>query len=66
MEFLWTYTMSVPVAFAADEIIVTSSSNLCGFANEVDGKKAGGKDQKTLAKLQDWLTAEFNTETGLR
>ena len=49
---------------AADEIIVTSSSNLCTFANELDGTAIGGRDTATLRKLQDLVYGEYRREMG--
>ena len=52
--------------FAADEVIVTSSSNLCASASHIDKKKVGGKDKKTLTAIRDWVVEEFTTATALR
>ena len=49
---------------AADEIIVTSSSNFCLHAQEVDGVKAGGKDPMTLKMIQDAVIHEYLEYTG--
>lgn len=68
------YRESVPVverAFTleeladADEVIVTSSSNLCSVANELDGKPVGGRDQLTLKKLQRAVFDEFKENVGV-
>lgn len=48
----------------ADEIIVTSSSNFCLHACEVDGKPAGGKDPETLKAIQDEVLREYYAYTG--
>ncbi|MDD3251186.1 MAG: aminotransferase class IV [Lachnospiraceae bacterium] len=48
----------------ADEIIVTSSSNFCLHACEVDGVKAGGKDPETLKLIQDAVICEYLEYTG--
>ena len=45
--------------FNADEIIVTSSSNLCLHANELDGKPVGGKAPELLDKIRVALLEEF-------
>ena len=67
------YRESVPVverAFTleqlehADEIIVTSSSHLCTFANEFDGKPVGGKDPATLGRLRRSVYGEFRDYMG--
>ncbi len=49
---------------AADEIIVTSSSNFCLHVNEINGQPAGGRDPETLKRIQDAVIAEYLTETG--
>ena len=43
----------------ADEIMVTSSSNVCMFVEELDGKPVGGKDRETLFRLRDALYREI-------
>ena len=48
----------------ADEVIVTSSSHLCTFANEFDGKPVGGKDPVTLGKLRRSVYGEFRDYMG--
>ncbi len=47
----------------ADEIIVSSSGSLCLAAEEIDGKKVGGKAPEILKKLQDEVLDEFLQET---
>lgn len=49
--------------FAAEEVIVTSSSNLCLYANEIDGKPVGGKNQELLEKIRKALLDEFYEAT---
>lgn len=49
---------------AADEIIVTSSSNLCMYACELDGKPVGGKAQELLTMIREDLFEEFNAATA--
>lgn len=49
---------------AADEIIVTSSSNLCMYACELDGKPVGGKAQDLLSMIREDLFEEFNAATA--
>ena len=51
-------------ASATDEIIVTSSSNFCLHACEVDGKPAGGKDPATLKAIQNEVLREYYAYTG--
>lgn len=43
----------------ADEVIVTSSSNLCLHADEIDGKPAGGKEPETLERIREEVLNEF-------
>ena len=51
---------------AADEIIVTSSSNFCLHACELDGVPAGGKDPATLKAIQDAVLQEYYDYTARR
>lgn len=48
----------------ADEIIVTSSSNFCLHACELDGGPVGGKDPATLKAIQDAVLQEYFDYTG--
>ena len=48
----------------ADEILVTSSSNFCLHACELDGKPAGGKDPAALKAIQDAVLQEYYEATG--
>ena len=45
--------------FAADEVIVTSSSKLCLRADRIDGKAVGGKDLTTYERLHSYLIDEY-------
>lgn len=47
----------------ADEIIVSSSGSLCLAAEEIDGKRVGGKAPELLKMLQDEVLREFIEET---
>ncbi len=47
----------------ADEVIVTSSSQLCIAVGEIDGKKVGGKAPEILEKLKAEVVREFMAET---
>lgn len=49
--------------FAADEVLVTSSSNLCLHADRIDGKAVGMKDAVTYEKLRKYLLEEFYAAT---
>lgn len=50
--------------FEADEIIVSSSSNLCSNVSEIDGKPVGGKDPATLAKLRAAYRRKVKEDCG--
>ena len=45
--------------FDADEVIVTSSSNLCLRACQIDGKPVGGKAPELMEKIRSSLLEEF-------
>lgn len=47
----------------ADEIIVTSSSNLCLCAKEIDGKAVGGKATEMIEMIRSNLMKEFMDAT---
>ena len=49
--------------FAADEILVTSSSKLCLRADELDGKTVGGRATDLVDKLRQALLKEFMDAT---
>lgn len=49
--------------FSADEVIVTSSSHLCLYANEIDKKAVGGKDKELLERIRFALLKEFTNAT---
>lgn len=48
----------------ADEIIISSAGSLCLAAEEIDGKRVGGKAPEILKKLQDEVLYEFTEETN--
>ena len=48
----------------ADEIIISSAGSLCLAAEEIDGKRVGGKAPEILKKLQDEVLYEFMEETN--
>ena len=50
---------------AADEVIVTSSSALCLFANKLDGASVGGRDPHTLRRLQEAVYREYHDYCGV-
>ena len=43
----------------ADEILVTSSSNVCLRVSELDGKPVGGKDPENFERLRSALYKEI-------
>lgn len=49
--------------FAADEILVSSAGALCLIANEIDGKKVGGKATELVEKMQEILLQDFLDQT---
>lgn len=49
--------------FDAEEVIVTSSSNLCLHACEIDGRPVGGRQPELLEKLRSALLEEFRDAT---
>ena len=49
--------------FAADEVLVTSSSNLCLRACEIDGKPVGGGAPTLYERLRSYLLEEFYRAT---
>ena len=55
---------TLPELFAADEVIVTSSSNLCLHADRIDGQPVGGKDRALYNRLREYLLSEFYGATG--
>lgn len=50
--------------FEAEEVLVTSSSNLCLHACEIDGKPVGGKNPELLEKIRVALLGEFYEKTA--
>lgn len=50
--------------FEADEIIVSSTGQICLKADKIDGKSVGGKDPQTFNALQKSLFGEFNAAVG--
>ncbi|MDR1801580.1 MAG: aminotransferase class IV [Lachnospiraceae bacterium] len=50
--------------FNAQEVIVTSSSNLCLRASEIDGKAVGGKAPELYEKIRKALLDEFYEATA--
>ena len=49
--------------YAADEVIVTSSSKLCVHADKIDGRSVGGKDPERYESIRKYLLDEFLRET---
>ena len=54
---------SLEELFDADEVIVTSSSNLCLRADQIDGQVVGNRDSETYERLRDYLLNEFYQAT---
>ena len=54
---------SLDELFNADEIIVTSSSNLCLHADHIDGKPVGMKDKENYEMIRKYLLEEFLSAT---
>ena len=54
---------SLQELFEADEVIVTSSSNLCLRADQIDGIRVGGKDYDLYNRLREYLLNEFYLKT---
>ena len=50
--------------FDADEVLVTSSSKLCMYAIELDGKPVGGKAPELLEKIRKEIMDEFMPATN--
>ena len=50
--------------FDADEVLVSSAGALCMVADEIDGKKVGGKAQELVEKLQAALLNDFLSQTN--
>jgi D-alanine transaminase len=48
----------------ADEVLVTSSSNFCLHANEIDGVPVGGKDPLRLKQILNEVVEEYLRYTG--
>lgn len=54
---------TVDELMGAEEVIVTSSSQLCMLAESVDGKPVGGKQPELVGRLQQALLDEFYAAT---
>lgn len=49
--------------YEAEEVIVTSSSNLCRYANKINDRAVGGKQPQLLEKIRAALMEEFYAAT---
>ena len=49
----------------ADEVIITASSHLCSFVNDIDGERVGGRDPETLRLIRDVVYREYLDYMGL-
>ncbi len=54
---------TVETLMNADEVMISSAGSLCLAADEVDGKKVGGKAPEILKSIQDEVLREFLEET---
>ena len=52
---------SVKEMFSADEILITSTTNLCKAAQEIDGKTVGGNARSVAKALSDVLYNEYKS-----
>ena len=50
----------------ADEVLVTSSSNFCSFADTFEGKPIGGKAPELVKLLQDTVIQEYLDYCGIQ
>lgn len=55
---------SLEQLFQADEVLVTSSSNLCLHADQIDGIAVGGRDAALYEKIRKYLLDEFYQKTS--
>lgn len=51
--------------FTADEVLGSSSTVLCVFYDQVDGKPVGGKDTELRLRLQNYVLKEYLDTAGL-
>ena len=54
---------SLEALFDADEVLVTSSSNLILHACEIDGRAVGCKAPELFEKLRSWIIDEYYDAT---
>lgn len=54
---------SLEELYFADEVIISSAGQLCLSASQIDKVKVGGKSQKILKTLQEYLYNEFIEQT---
>ncbi len=57
---------SLDEMFSADEILISSAGSLGLAAEEIDGKKVGGKASDILKRIQDEVQREFDEETSVK
>lgn len=55
---------SLEELFDADEVIISSCGSFCLQAEQIDGRKVGGKAPELLKRLQDSLVSDFHDECG--
>lgn len=51
---------------AADEVIVSSSSNFCMIAGSLNGEPLGGKDNDTLMRIQNYVVNEYREYCNIK
>ena len=57
--------ISMDEVFAADEVIVCSTTKVCAAADTIDGKPVGMKDRETFLKIQKAYFDRIREEIGL-
>ncbi len=57
-------TFTLEELMDADEILISSSTAFCRYADSVDGHAAGGKDPETRQRIQRALLEAYERETG--
>ena len=55
---------TVEELFAADEVLLSSSTKFCLSAAEVDGRRVGGKAEGLLSSIQEEVMDEFHCAVG--
>jgi len=50
--------------YNADEVVTSSSGEFCLRVTAIDGRNVGGRDERTLRRIQEALVADFLSATG--